>query len=199
MKNYVKNALDTLEALDFDLDHEDRKLRTDRWIFTHANEPETRLTLNFRMSEPAARTVVQKARAIVGLSSTETGEKVKRPKVTAREKAERAAERKRIETTRRLAEAREEERRAQRLANATAQRYGELDRLLRGGRNDGLVDGAAVAAKSMLTVEQVADQTGLTDKAIKRAIDSGSLEAYMCGGTVKVKGADVREWMRGAA
>ena len=56
MKNYIRSALDTLTALDFHLDHEDRKIRTDRWIFTHANAPDERLTLNFKMSEQAART-----------------------------------------------------------------------------------------------------------------------------------------------
>ena len=195
MKNHVKDALHTLEALDFRLDHEDRKLRTDRWIFTHANSPDERLTLNFRMSEPAARTVVQKARAIVGLATT-GGESSRRARVGAREKSERAAERRRIEAARRLSEAKEEERRALRLVSAAEQRYGELDRLLR-GRDSG---GGGLPAGEMLTVEQVADSTGLSDKVVRRAVDSGALEAYMCsGGTVKVKAVDVRSWLRAVA
>ena len=47
----------------------------------------------------------------------------------------------------------------------------------------------------MLTVAEVAGQTGLTDKAVQRAIESGRLEAYQCGRDVKVKGADVRDWL----
>lgn len=198
MKNYVKNAIDTMEGLGFRLDHEDRKLRTDRWVFTHANEPDTRLTLNFRMSEPAARTVVARAKQIVGMATTETGKRAPKAKENARARAERVAERKRIETARRLAEAREEERRAGRLAAAAERRFGELDRLLRGGP-DATVKDAAVPPDAMLTVEQVADRTGLTDKAVRRAIDAGSLEAYQCGRDVKVKGADVRRWLGSAA
>lgn len=201
MKNHVKDALHTLEALDFRLDHEDRKLRTDRWVFTHANSPDERLTLNYRMSEPAARTVVQKARAIVGLATSEPGSP-RRPRADARQKAERAAERRRIEAARRLAAAKEEERRAHRLASAAERRYTELDGLLRGrstGRGPREQVGAALPTDGMLTVEQVADNTGLTDKTVRRAIDSGSLEAYMCSGTVKVKSGDVRSWLALAA
>lgn len=196
MKHHVKVALDTLEGLGFRLDHEDRKLRTDRWIFTHANEPDTRLTLNYRMSEPAARTIVRRAQQIVGLAASDG--KVKRPaKVNAREKAERAAERKRREAAIAAAEARAAERKAQQLVAQRHRQVSELDRLIR-GRGDS-TSAATVPADAMLTVEQVADQTGVTDKAVKRAIEMGALEAYQVGKVIKIKGADVRAWLGAAS
>lgn len=192
MKNYIRSALDTLIALDFQLDHEDRKIRTDRWIFTHANAPEERLTLNFKMSEQAARTAVQRAKQIVGLATTDGGDK-RAPKVNHRAKMERAAEKRRREAARRLADAKATEAAAQKQASAIAARRRELDRLLV-GKGD-VVDPTGVRADAMLTVEQVADQTGITDVAVRRAIAAGKLEAYQCGRVVKVKGADVREWL----
>lgn len=194
MKNYIRSALDTLEALDFRLDHEDRKIRTDRWIFTHANEPETRLTLNFKMSEQAARTVVQRAKQIVGLATVGTEKPA--PKVNQRAKAERANEARRREAARALADARDAKRAATRLVTAAQQRHNELGRLL-SGKDQG-VTVEAVSPDDMLTAEQVADWTGVTDVAVRRAIESGRLEAYRCGKDVKVKGSDVRSWL-GAA
>lgn len=192
MKNYIRTALDTLAGLGFDLDHEDRKLRTDRWIFTHANAPEDRLTLNYRMSEPAARTVVQRAKQIVGLATV--GSETKKPKRDHRERMEQAANRRRREAAHALAEARRNEEQAQRDAAAVAKRRNELDRLLVGRADQGVtVDG--IADDSMLTVEQVADTTGITDLAVRRAIAADKLTAYQCGKVVKVKGADVRRWL----
>lgn len=191
MKNYIKSALDTLTALDFRLDHEDRKLRTDRWVFTHGNSPNERLTLNFKMSEQAARTVVQRAKQIVGLATS--GAAKSAPKVNQRQKMEREAERKRAATVRALAEAKEAEATAQRHVAATAKRYGELNRLINGKGDE--VSIAAISADAMLTIEQVADSTGVTDIAVRRAIANGKLEAYQCGKDVKVKGADVRDWL----
>lgn len=194
MKNYIRSALDTLEALDFRLDHEDRKIRTDRWIFTHANEPETRLTLNFKMSEQAARTVVQRAKQIVGLAAV--GAEKPAPKTNQRAKAERANEARRREAARALADARDAKRAATRLVTAAQQRHNELGRLL-SGKDQG-VTVEAVSPDDMLTAEQVADWTGVTDVAVRRAIESGRLQAYQCGKDVKVKGSDVRSWL-GAA
>lgn len=156
MKNYVRRTMDVLEGLGFRVDHEDRKIRTDRWIFTHSNAPDERLTLNFDSSETRCRVLEQRAKAIVGLATTETGSASPKARANEKRRQERAAERARIETAHRLADA------------ATLTAY--------------------------FAVEQVADMTGLTDKAVRRAIDSESLTAYMCGGVIKVKGSDVREW-----
>lgn len=197
MKNYVKNALDTLHGLGFQLDHEDRKLRTDRWIFTHANEPDTRLTLNYRMSEPAARTIVKRAKQVVGLATSETDKPKRGPKIDARQKAERAAQRAQREAARLAAEARAAEHEAQKLVSQRHRQVSELDRLIRG--RAGGANANDVAWNAMLTVEQVADQTGVTDKAVRRAIETGALEAYQVGKVVKVTGADVRSWLGGAA
>lgn len=194
MKNYIRSAIDTLDALDFRLDHEDRKLRTDRWVFTHANAPDERITLNFRMSEQAARVAVQRARVIVGLATSD-GRQKREPKANQRAKMERAAEQRRREAAIAAAEARHAARQAEReLAVASARRQ-ELDRLLRGKDAPEPRRQVSVAADAMLTIEQIADQTGLTDKAVQRAIISGALTAYQCGRVVKAKGSDVREWL----
>ena len=195
MKNYIRSALDTLEALDFRLDHEDRKIRTDRWIFTHANEPETRLTLNFKMSEQAARTVVQRAKQIVGLATVGTEKPA--PKANQRAKAERANETRRRAAAQELANARNAARAATKLVTAAQRRHAELERLIAGKASPVTIE--AIFPDDMLTAEQIADSTGVTDAAVRRAIESGRLEGYMCrGGVVKVKGSDVRSWL-GAA
>lgn len=193
MKNHVKTAIDTLTGLGFRLDHEDRKLRTDRWVFTHANEPDARLTLNFRMSEPAARTVIQRAKQIVGMASTETSGKERRARVNGQQKAERAAERARREAARSLAEARRAEREAERARGVAEARSRELDGLIR-GRDVG-VSTASVRPDAMLTAEQAADETGVSDAVIASAIQGGRLEAYQCGKEIKVKGRDLRAWV----
>jgi len=199
MKNYIRSALDTLTALDFRLDHEDRKLRTDRWIFTHGNSPDERLTLNFKMSEQAARTVVQRARQVVGLATSDSEAKP-RPKVSNRDRLERAAETKQREAARSLAEAKYAEREAQRHATAIAGHRRDLDRLMRG--KDPAQDApraVGIPDHALFTVDQVADMTGATDRAVALAIRNGKLEAYQCGKVVKVKGADVRAWLNGDA
>lgn len=191
MKNYIRSALDTLTALDFHLDHEDRKIRTDRWIFTHANAPDERLTLNFKMSEQAARTVVQRAKQIVGLATSDATKRA--PKANQRAKAERATLARQREAARLLADAKHAERIAAQESARIANRRRELDRLMRG--DDSAAPVVSIRPDQMLTVAEVADQTGLTDKAVQRAIESGRLEAYQCGRDVKVKGADVRDWL----
>lgn len=197
MKRYIKTALETLEALDCRLDHKDRELRTDRWRFTHPNAPDESFTINFRSSETAARAVVQRAKVAAGLATSETGEK-RKPKVDQRQKAEREAERKRVEAARALNEAEESKARARRIEAQAARNHRDLDRLIRGpiGAGSSAPDPMNAAPDQMLTVAQIADETGLTDKAVRRAIDSGALEAYRCGKDIKVKGADARAWAK---
>lgn len=192
MKHHIKSAKDTLEGLGFNLDHEDRKLRTDRWIYTHANSPDERLTLNFRMSEPAARTVVCKAKQIVGLATSDTVKAKRTPRVDTRAKADTAAERRARLAHVASAEARIAQKKAEAaLAQATARRN-ELDRLLRGGCETR--GGTLIADDAMLTVEQVADATGETDKIVRRAIESERLTAYMTRDGIRVPGKAVRAW-----
>lgn len=194
MKRYIKTALDTLEALDCRLDHKDRETRTDRWRFTHPNAPDEFFTINFRSSETACRAVVQRAKVAAGLATSETGA-TRKPRLNHQQKLEREAERKRLATIRSLAAAKEAEARAQKIAAQAARNHRELDRLIRGPVVTGAPDATAVPAGAMLTVTEVADLTGATDKAVRRAIDSGALEAYQCGKDVKVKGDDVRAWL----
>lgn len=193
MKQYIKTALETLEALGCQLDHKDRELRTDRWIFTHPNTPDETYKLNMRSSETAARVVVQRAKVAAGLATSETGGK-RKPKINERERRERAAEAQRREAARRLAAARRAEDQARRDADAVHRRRAELTNLLT-GKSDSRVTPGAVDPAALLTIEQVADMTGLTDKAVQRAVATGALEAYQCGKVVKVKGADVRRWL----
>lgn len=192
MKNYIRSALDTLEALDFRLDHEDRKIRTDRWIFTHPNSPDECLRINIHMKEQAARTVVQRAKQIVGLAAVGTEKPA--PKANQRAKAEREVMARRRAASIAAKEAREAQEEAERLVAVRRRQVGELDSLMR-GKASGV---GTVPAAAMLTIAEVADETGLTEKAVQRAVDSDRLTAYMCGGVVKVKGSDVRSWL-GAA
>lgn len=192
MKNYVKTAIDTLHALGFQLDHDDRKVRTDRWIYTHANAPGDRLILNYRMSETAARAVTHRARVIVGLATSDGKEK-RQPKANHRAKMERAVLRRRQEAASRAADARRAKANAERDAAVVERRRRELDSLMRG--KPGQVGATGMPREAMLTVAQVADWTGATDKAVERAIESGALEAYQCGKEVRVKGRDVRAWL----
>lgn len=197
MKNYVRTAIDTLIALDFQLDHEDRKLRGDRYIFTHANAPDDRLILNLHMSEPAARTVVQKARVVVGLATSDSLKKVNKARVNAREKAERVQRNKDAEAARQLAAARRDREQAQKAAAAVERRRKELDNLLRGKSRPSRVDARSLDPDGMFTAEEIADATGLTDKAVALAINTGALEAYMCADKkARAKGADVLAWMK---
>lgn len=196
MKRYIKTALDTLEALDCRLDHKDRELRSDRWIFTHPNSPDELFTLNLDSSETRCRTVVQRARVAAGLATSEAGYK-RKPKANQRLKNEREAERKRREVAGALADARREREQAHKARAAVQRRQRELEDLMR-GRPDPSGTGD-LPPDTLMTVEQAADWTGLTDKAVQRAIDSGALIAYQCGKDVKVKGSDVRAWLRGAA
>ena len=192
MRHHIKSAMDTLYALDFRLDHEDRKLRTDRWIFTHPNAPGERLTLNFRMSEPAARTVLLKAKQIVGLATSDTVKVTKVPRVDARRKAENAAARNARLASAANAEARIARRKAEVAVAQASARRDELDRLLRGGCNTR--GDTVIAGDSMLTVEQVADATGETDKVVRRAIESERLLAVMTRDGIRVPGHAVRTW-----
>jgi excisionase family DNA binding protein len=193
MKRYVETAIDTLIALDCRLDQKDREVRTDRWRFTHPNAPDEFFTLNLHSSETAARAVVQRARVAAGLATSETG-KTRKPKVNQRQKLEREAERQRRDAAHALGEARAAEERTRRVEAQARRNHQELDRLIRGPIASG-ADAVAVPPEAMLTVEQVADWTGVTDKAVRRALDSGALEGYQCGKDVKVKGADVRRWL----
>lgn len=194
MKKYIKTALDTLEALDCRLDRKDRELRTDRWQFTHPNAPDELFTLNFKSSETAARAVVQRARVAAGLATSASGNK-RKPKQNQRIKMERAAEHKRREAAHSLAEAARAEARIKQLEAQTVRNYRELDRLIRGPGETGAASSVGLSPTSMLTIEQVADHTGLTDRAVRQAIQSGRIEAYQCGKQIKVKGIDVREWL----
>lgn len=193
MRNYIRRTMDVLEGLGFRVDLEDRKVRTDRWIFTHANQPDERLTVNFDSSETRCRVLEQRAKVIAGLATSGATPK-QTPRTNQRIKAERAAIRQRQEAARRAAEARDAKERAIRAADQIEGRKRELDRMLRGvPASDG--GRVAIAPDAMLTLAQVADLTGLTDKAVRRAIDSEKLEAYMCGGVIKVKGRDVQRWL----
>lgn len=201
MKHYIKQALDALHALDCRLDHADRELRTDRWRFTHPNAPDEFFTIAVRSSEQACRTVVQRAKVAAGLATSDMLEK-RKPKANQRQKMERAAERKRIATARALAEAKAAAERTRKIEAQAARNHRELDRLLRGrdyGREGFPLYASDLPADALLTVEQVADSTGVTDVAVLRAIENGKLEAYQCGKQVKVKGADVRSWLGATA
>lgn len=193
MKKSARRAIEVLESLDFRVDHDDpRALHNDKLVFHHPNQPDQHLVVGFKIGDAAAAKIIRHGEAIAGLSTSDDEPKQK-PKANHRAKMERAAERQRRETARRLAATRKAEEEAQRARAAAANRYRELDGLLRG--RDGGVSTDGIKADAMLTVAQVADATGVTDKAVQSAIESDRLTAYQCGKEVKVKGADVRAWV----
>jgi len=196
MRRLVRDGIDLAFALGFKLDEDDRALRKDRWLFRHANEPETLVKFDVHMSELAAQAQIQVAKRVAGLAVSDGAERPK-PKQNVRAKMERAAQAKRRAAAHAAAEAREAQRQAERLVGQRHKQVAEMERLLRGSP-EAAFDATAIPPHAMLTVEQVADACGLTDKAVRRAIDNGALEAYQCGSSVKVKGADARAWL-GAA
>lgn len=201
MRKSIKDALEQLHALGCKLDHADRELRTDRWRFTHPNTPDEVFTVNYQSSDVGLRTTIQRAKVAAGLATSDSMEK-REPKQNYRVKMEREAMRKRRETAHALAEAERAKERTRQIEAQATRNHQELDRLIRGPVVASTPTADGISAKAMLTVEEVADATGMTDKAVRRAIDSGRLEPYQCGNRVKVKGADVRDWLsasRGAA
>lgn len=187
MKHHIRDALDTLEALGCQLDHADRETRKDRWVWTHANTPGETYKVSLHSSPPACRVVVQRAKVAAGLATSET------PKPRQRAKADQLAERRlraaakeRAEAQRMAAEARAHE------AKAAADRA-SLDRLLRG--TESTPSPSSLDPAAMYTVEQVADEGGVGEREVLRAIKSERLTAYQCGRVVKVKGADARRWL----
>lgn len=193
MKSYIRRTMDLLGGLGFQVDAEDRKLRTDRWIFTHANAPDERLTLNFDSSETRCRVIEQRAKVIVGLAVSESGKTSPKARLNEQRRREREAERAARSAARAAAGARDAERRAERLVGAVAAQRRELDRLLRGGSTT--TGSVRIPDDAMLTVEQVADMTGLSDKAVQRGIESERLCAVMTRDGIRVSGKAVKKWV----
>lgn len=191
MKTGAKRALELLPALDFKLDHEDRKIRTDRWIFTHANDPEQRLIINYRMSEAAASKVIRHAEAIVGLASTETDAATKRAARDAEKKRREEADRKRRAE---LAEQRAAEKERQAAATrrrqfAARQRRGQLT-------ND---DRLAILSRirgEWIDPLRIADELCVREETVRAAINSGRLDAYRVGKRVLCKTREVVAWVK---
>lgn len=48
---------------------------------------------------------------------------------------------------------------------------------------------------SLLTVTEVADQVGLSEWAVRRAIRDGELEAFKPRGRIRVKASAVHDWL----
>ena len=192
MKQSVKRALDTLQALDFNLDHEDRKLRHDRWIYTHPNAADQRLIVNWHMSDAAASKVIKHAEAIVGLAHTETDTAQTRAKrITADQKRAKAAEQQRLETTRRLAEQKAERTNLARQRQfAARQARGKLT------DEDRLIVLADIRAPQ-IEPTRIADELCIRIQEVTAAINSGALEARMCHGKrILCDLAAVKQWVR---
>lgn len=189
MKHYIKTAIDTLGGLGFTLDHDDHEKNPYRSRFTHAYEPETTLSLNHKGSETQARTVVQRARVIAGLDSAD----VAKPKVVSRIKADRAAERDRRRAATSAAAARRAEEEARRLAARRQVQVKSLDRMMRGGTT---APSAVTLRGEWITPEQLADETGLTDSAIRHAIKRERINLYRVGAKQMLKTTEAMAWAR---
>lgn len=191
MRKHVQRAFDTLQALDFHLDHEDRKIRTDRWVFTHSNDPDQRLILNYRMSDAAASKVIRHAEAIVGLASTETdpAERARqRDKQARRDAAERARA---VAASKRLADQKDAE-----IQAARAKQYAAR-------QNRGTLtadDQATILANirgEWIAPTRIADELCIPMRKVQAAINTEELPAYMHHGRrVLCKVAEVRAWIR---
>ena len=187
MRRHIRDALDTLEALGCQLDHADRETRKDRWIWTHANTPDETYKLNIHSSPATCRVVVHRAKVAAGLATSETPKPRQRAKSDQlAERRLRAAAKERAEAQRMAAEARAHE------AKAAADRA-SLDRLLRGV--EGAPSAAGIDPDAKYTPAQVADETGVSEREVLRAIKAERLTAYQCGNTQKVQGAEVRRWL----
>ncbi|WP_235738954.1 hypothetical protein [Nocardioides alcanivorans] len=192
MRKHAKNAVDQLHSLGCHLDHDDRELHKDRWVFTHPNAPGETFKISDFSGDAACRNVVRRAKVAAGLATSESGEK-RKPRIDARAKAEADAIRLRREA---LAAARESQRAAQeiaRLAEARRRQVTSLDRMMRGVPTTGA---APLPPEAKFSIPQLADELDVSEAAIKRAIDDEVLEAYMCSGVIKVRGADATAWAR---
>ena len=193
MKKYIRNAVEALDALGCRLDHADRELRPDRWIFSHPSTPDETFKIAIKSSETACRTVVQRAKVAAGLATSESAEK-RKPKVNARAKAEREAERLRRNA---LAAAKEAERIRRdnlRILEDRRRQVAGLDRMMRGTSTRGATP---LPADVLFTPTQMSCELEIPEAAIKQAIDDEVLDAYMCaGGVIKVKGGDATAWAR---
>lgn len=187
MKTYVQRALDTLHALDFKLDHADRHLRGDRWVFTHANAPEQRLIVKYKMSDAAASKIIRHAEAIVGLASTESktsGERRKKPK-RARATDSRT-EREKVEYEQRVAN-KERQIEAQRKKRWAQGKPNNSDRVhvLR-----------SLAHKFQhITPARVADELLISEGRVLDAINAGSLEAVMTSQGIRCTPHAAARWV----
>lgn len=100
MNKHYRHAQQTIEALGFTIDY-DASTREKR-VYRHTNSPDEPLRLFVKMTPNAAKTLIEKARQIAGLSTsgkTTTGElrqvaKTKRQLDRARKMAQAAAEEK---------------------------------------------------------------------------------------------------------
>ncbi|HET7387338.1 MAG TPA: hypothetical protein VFJ19_11820, partial [Nocardioidaceae bacterium] len=193
MKKSAQRAIEVLQSLDFQLDHEDRKIRTDRWIFTHSNAPDQRLIVNFRMSDAAASKVLRHAEAIVGLARTETEHVETRAEREAKRKRSEAAERQReIAAAKKRADTKDaqirEARRRQFIARNNRNALTTDDRLL-------ILDGIR---GEWIDPLRITDELCVSERRVRAAINGGALDAYMCAGKrVQCKVREVREWVRG--
>lgn len=191
MKQSVKRALDTLEALDFRLDHDDRKLRHDRWVFTHPNADQ-RLIVNFRMSEAAASKIIRHAEAIVGLATTESdAAQRKSDRVAAEKKRAAAEEALRREALERIAAAKEARAREARARQFLARQ--DRGRLTFEDRLSVLDDIKA----PHLDATRIADELCLRLPDVQAAINTGALEARVHPGKrVLCDVPEVRRWVQ---
>lgn len=193
MKKSAERAMEVLQSLDFRLDTDDRKLRTDRWIFTHANAPEQRLIVNFRMSDAAASKVLRHAEAIVGLAHTETEHAETRAEREAkRKRGEAAARQREIAAAKKRADVKDAQiREAQRRRFVDRNRRNALttdDRLL-------ILDGIR---GEWIDPLRITDELCVSQQKVRAAINGGALDAYMCSGKrVRCKLREVREWVKG--
>lgn len=189
----AERANEILASLNFKLDHEDRKLRGDRWIWTHANAPEQPLHVNFRMSDAAASKVIKHAEAIVGLAQTETAHAIERARAKSAEKRREEAERrKQIEATKRIAgEKAAAAEQARRRVYAARQNRGQLT------KDDQLAILASIR-QTEIAPERIADELCIPLSRVRQAInETYELDAYMHPGKrVLCKIADVRAWVK---
>lgn len=192
MKKHVKTAIDTLVGLDFTVDSQDRKLRGDRWIFTHGNAPDQRLTINFHMSQAATSKIIRHAEAIVGLASTESDPTEKASRQAAAKRREKAEREKAIREAAARAEAKEkaaqEQRHRQYVSRQMRDRLTTADQLYVLSQIEG----------DWIEPDRITDELCISTQRVKEALDSGALEAYMHSGkVVRCKISDVAAWVRG--
>lgn len=193
MNQCVKRADDTLLALGFR--KEPHPYKRGKFNYSHANEPETVLSLWAGMSDAAASKVIAHAEAIIGLAHTETDRADRKAKEESAAKKRAAAELKRYREARERIATRKE------AAIAEARRRQYEVRQSRGTltTEDRLMILADIRQQHIDPL-RIVDELCIPERVVREAINDERLIARMHPGKrILCAVPDVRAWVKAGA